>query len=170
MVQYITTQKKYITKKTHGTRDTSFYREVLGLKADVSTSRSVKDTYGRAKEMQQILTVLLCLLIAITLSSRWLDNWEVHEIIFSDWHKLSADRCNFGFLSRRVVVGRASALGARPAGSRRGGQRGPGGIGSNMDRMESFWIAETLKYAYLLQDPTHQLHLDKANRNRNNVV
>ena len=30
-----------------------------------------------------------------------------------------------------------------------------------LDRMESFWIAETLKYAYLLQDPTHQVRLDK---------
>ena len=30
-----------------------------------------------------------------------------------------------------------------------------------MDRMESFWIAETLKYAFLLQDPLHQISLDK---------
>jgi mannosyl-oligosaccharide alpha-1,2-mannosidase len=30
-----------------------------------------------------------------------------------------------------------------------------------MDRMESFWIAETLKYAYLLQDQEHQVRLDK---------
>lgn len=32
---------------------------------------------------------------------------------------------------------------------------------SYIDRMESFWIAETLKYAFLLQDPRRQITLDK---------
>ena len=32
--------------------------------------------------------------------------------------------------------------------------------GGFLDRMESFWIAETLKYAYMLQDATHQVQLD----------
>lgn len=31
----------------------------------------------------------------------------------------------------------------------------------HLDRMESFFIAETLKYAYLLQDPDHQIKLDR---------
>jgi len=30
-----------------------------------------------------------------------------------------------------------------------------------MDRMESFFMAETLKYLFLLQDPDHDIHLDK---------
>ena len=30
-----------------------------------------------------------------------------------------------------------------------------------MDRMESFFLAETMKYLYLLQDPTKQITLDK---------
>ena len=33
--------------------------------------------------------------------------------------------------------------------------------GGFLDRMESFWIAETLKYAYMLQDATHQVKLDE---------
>ena len=31
---------------------------------------------------------------------------------------------------------------------------------SKMDRMESFFLAETLKYLYLLQDPTRPIKLD----------
>jgi len=30
-----------------------------------------------------------------------------------------------------------------------------------LDRMESFFIAETIKYLFLLQDPDHQIHLDR---------
>merc|ERR1719215_1586831 len=30
-----------------------------------------------------------------------------------------------------------------------------------MDRMESFWLAETLKYSFLLQDPDHEIKLSK---------
>jgi len=31
----------------------------------------------------------------------------------------------------------------------------------HLDRMESFFLAETLKYAYLLQDPDHEVKLDR---------
>lgn len=31
----------------------------------------------------------------------------------------------------------------------------------HIDKMESFWVAETLKYAYLLQDPSHPIRVDK---------
>ena len=36
-----------------------------------------------------------------------------------------------------------------------------GGKGGLADRMESFWIAETLKYLYLVQDPDHPIDLLK---------
>jgi len=75
--------------------------------------------------------------------------WYMHEVTHDaryrdwGWHVFEAMEKNL-----RVEHGYASLKDVRMP-------------GRYIDRMESFFLAETLKYLYLLQDPDHAIHLDK---------
>ena len=71
---------------------------------------------------------------------------EAHRDEYRDWGWRS-----FGAMDRQLKVahGHASMRDVTKKG------------GSLMDRMESFWIAETLKYLYLLQEEESSLPPDK---------